>query len=67
MESFERMLTSDEAGELLQIHPKTLQKWARQGKVPAMRFGDLWRFRASQLDAWVKNALFSPSPLVPQN
>jgi len=33
---------------LVQIHPKTLQKLARQGRVPAYRIGDLWRFRASE-------------------
>lgn len=67
MEGFEKALTSEEAGELLQIHPKTVQKWARQGKIPARKFGDLWRFRASELDGWWKSTLTSMSPLVPQN
>ena len=50
---FERFLDSREAAALLQIHPKTLQRLARKGEIRAMRIGKLWRFRASDLDAWV--------------
>ena len=44
-EAFEQVLNKDQAAALLQIHPKTLQRMARQGIVPAFRIGDLWRFR----------------------
>jgi excisionase family DNA binding protein len=50
---FERFLDSHQAAELLQIHPKTLQRLARKGEIRAMRIGKLWRFRASDLDVWV--------------
>ena len=56
---FEPLLDSQEAAALLKIHPKTLQKLARAGQVPALRLGDLWRFRASVLDAWLKNEVSS--------
>lgn len=62
---FESLLTAVEAARLLQIHPKTLQRMARQGRIPAKRIGDLWRFRASELDAWLRNDVCSKSPLVP--
>jgi excisionase family DNA binding protein len=52
---FEPMLNSHQAAALLQIHPKTLQRMARQGRVPAHQIGDLWRFRASELDAWIRS------------
>jgi excisionase family DNA binding protein len=57
--SFERVLNTEEAAALLQIHPKTLQRMARQGVVPAFRIGDLWRFRASSLDQWLRSGLCS--------
>lgn len=63
--AFEPLLKSEQAAALLQIHPKTLQKLARQGKLPARRIGDLWRFRASDLDNWLRTSLDSKSPLVP--
>jgi excisionase family DNA binding protein len=50
---FERLVDSREAAALLQIHPKTLQRLARKGEIRAMRIGILWRFRTSDLDAWV--------------
>jgi excisionase family DNA binding protein len=62
---FEPLLTASEAAALLKIHPKTLQKLARQGRIPAKRIGDLWRFRASELDQWVRTGICSKSPLVP--
>jgi excisionase family DNA binding protein len=50
---FERLLDSDEAAALLQIHPKTLQKLARAGNVVGIRIGKLWRFRASAINEWL--------------
>jgi excisionase family DNA binding protein len=57
--AFEPVLNTEEAAALLQIHPKTLQRLARQGAVPAFRIGDLWRFRASALDEWLRSGVFS--------
>jgi excisionase family DNA binding protein len=51
--TFEQLLDSDEAAALLKIHPKTLQKMARNGEVPGFQIGDLWRFRASALNEWL--------------
>ena len=51
---FERLLDSAEAAALLRIHPKTLQRMARKGQVPGHLIGDIWRFRASELDAWFR-------------
>jgi excisionase family DNA binding protein len=53
-EEFEPLLDSAEAAALLKIHPKTLQKLARNGEVAAIQIGKLWRFRASALDEWLK-------------
>jgi excisionase family DNA binding protein len=64
-ESFEPLLDSSEAATLLNIHPKTLQKMARAGTIPAYRIGDLWRFRASTLDKWLCSVVSSTTPSVP--
>lgn len=50
--SFEPLLDSDEAAALLKVHPKTLQRMARNREVPAIQIGKLWRFRASDLAEW---------------
>jgi excisionase family DNA binding protein len=47
--SLEPLLDSDRAAEIVQVHPKTLQRYARNGIVRGIRVGKLWRFRASDL------------------
>jgi excisionase family DNA binding protein len=54
---FEQVLSSEEAAALLKIHPKTLQKLARSGKVPGVRIGKAWAFRASALNRWLESKL----------
>jgi excisionase family DNA binding protein len=50
---FEPLLTAEEAADHLRIHVKTLQKLARESRVPCVRMGKYWRFRLSALDHWV--------------
>ena len=52
---FEPLLDSEEAAALLKIHPKTLQRMARQGEISAVQIGKLWRFRASVLNEWIRS------------
>src|SRR6185437_6992920 len=61
-ERFEPLLDSAAAAKILHIHPKTLQKMARAGTVPGHRIGDLWRFRVSELDSWIRTAVNFQSP-----
>ena len=49
--AFEPLIDIATAAGLLKLHPKTLQRMARGGDVPAVRIGRFWRFRASQLDS----------------
>jgi excisionase family DNA binding protein len=51
--SFEPLLDSDEAAALLKIHPKTLQRMARNGEICGVHVGKLWRFRVSALNEWL--------------
>jgi excisionase family DNA binding protein len=55
--SFEPLLGSDEAAQLLKIHPKTLQRMARQRQIPGIQTGKLWRFRRSELNARIPPVL----------
>lgn len=51
---FERLLDSEEAAALLHVHPESLKRLARRGKVVAAKMGGIWRFRASALEAYVR-------------
>jgi excisionase family DNA binding protein len=52
---FEPLLDSDEAAHLLRIHPKTLQRMARTRQINGIQVGKLWRFRASDLEIWLRS------------
>ena len=57
--TFEQLLDSDEAAALLKLHPKTLQKMARNGEIAGVQVGRLWRFRASVLNEWLEHKMAS--------
>ena len=57
--TFEQLLDSDEAAALLKIHPKTLQKMARNGEITGIQVGRLWRFRASVINQWLEHKMAS--------
>ena len=45
----EEILTIREVADLLKLHPKTVNKFAISGKLPAYRIGRQWRFRKSEV------------------
>lgn len=49
----DQLLDSAQAAYFLGIHRKTLQRIIRSYQVPALRIGKLWRFRKSDLNAWL--------------
>jgi len=52
--NYEPLLSDTEAAQFLGgLHPKTVQRMARRGQLPAYRIGRYWRFRASELSAWL--------------
>ena len=55
----ERPLTCEEAAAFVRVHPRTVKRMARAGKVPGhFRFGR-WYFYASELDCWMRMELHS--------
>jgi excisionase family DNA binding protein len=50
--TFEPLISAVDAGQLLGIHPVTLLRWAREGRIPHCRLGRKVKFRVSELNAW---------------
>lgn len=49
-------ISLEEAAIYLNVKPVTLRKWIKQNKdLPAHQIGRLWKFKRSELDAWVKS------------
>ncbi len=47
------LLTTEEAGRFLKMHPVTLRNKARAREIPAVRVGGRWRFDESALRDWI--------------
>ena len=48
------ILTAEEVAELLRIHPYTVRRLAREGKLPGFRIGGQWRFNRKEFEALQK-------------
>ena len=64
----EYFLDAEQAAKFLKLHPRTLQRLARTGRIPAHPLGNgvrkRWRFLLSELDAWLRCRVHSPLPPV---
>jgi len=47
----------DEAAAYLGVKPVTIRTWIKKmdNNIPAHRVGRLWKFKRSELDAWIKS------------
>ena len=57
--SFERLLDCGEVARLLHLHPKTVERMAREGRLPAFKVGKRWLFRTTHIDQWVSSLVHS--------
>jgi len=50
----ERWLSVEEIAAHLGVNPDTIYKWITRKRMPSHKLGRLWKFLASEVDAWVK-------------
>ena len=55
-------LTTEEVLGYLKTTPRTVYRLIRDGELPAVRIGRQWRFRRTDLDAWVERQRLFPMP-----
>ena len=48
------ILEAREVAEYLHLHLFTVHKFAREGKIPAFKIGNDWRFRRTALEEWIQ-------------
>ena len=46
------ILTIEEVAAYLRLKPQTIYTWAQEGKIPAAKLGNQWRFKRSMIDRW---------------
>ena len=47
--------TVDEVAGALKLHPYTVRRLCREGKIPCFKFGGQWRFDAKEIEEWKRN------------
>jgi excisionase family DNA binding protein len=61
---YELPLNTREAADYVGFHPKTMERMAREGEVPAHPASGVlrktWKFYPSELDAWLRAKVNSP-------
>ena len=48
------VLTLQEIAERLKLHPNTLRRYIKEGKLAAMKFGRVWRIEEKDLEEFMR-------------
>ena len=48
-----KIMTTKEIANYLRLHTLTINKLSKEGKVPAIRIGRVWRFDKDVIDEWI--------------
>lgn len=49
----EALLKAEEAARLLSLHVETVKLMAREGRIPAVKIGNRWRFDPAKIRDWL--------------
>jgi excisionase family DNA binding protein len=46
-------MTTKEVAKYLRLHPITICKLSKEGKIPSIQIGSAWRFDKEVIDKWI--------------
>lgn len=47
--------TPEEIAKYLRVHPYTVKRLARAGKIPGFKIGGQWRFDVKEIEEWKRS------------
>lgn len=56
-EKEKEIMTAKDVADYLNLHPLTVHRYAREGKIPAFKIGTDWRFHKKYIERWIKEKL----------
>jgi excisionase family DNA binding protein len=62
MTSEDELFTIKELSEHLRVHPTTIYRLLRQGRLPGFRVGSNWRFNRAAIEQWEALQVSEPPP-----
>lgn len=69
LQPYPDMLTVQEVASVLRVHPRSIQRWARDGHVDAIRVGRSYRIARNDVVRWMlsvrlsEDAALGPEPV----
>ena len=57
MNTTDRLMTTGEIAEILNVKPATIRKWIESGSLDALPVGQQWRIKLSALEAFLGRPL----------
>lgn len=61
----DRLMTTEEVTDYLNIDLRTLYRYIKECRIPAIRVGRQWRFRREQIEAWLQRHETPPEGMNP--
>lgn len=61
------IMTVKEVARYLRMHQVTIYRMASEGRLPAYKVGNRWRFRKEEIDAWLKKQGNTRQPKAKKN
>ncbi len=59
----DELLTVDRVAQMLRLHPRTVRRFIREGRLNAKKIGKQWRVRRNDLDALAGTETSDPAPV----
>ena len=53
----EKILTTEQVANILQVHPFTILKFIKQGKLKGMKLGRVYRIKESDVEAFIEERM----------
>ena len=49
----DQLMSIKELAHYLKVNATTIYLWSNRGQIPAIKVGNLWRYRRSEIDEWL--------------
>ncbi|NQT75774.1 MAG: helix-turn-helix domain-containing protein [Candidatus Omnitrophica bacterium] len=56
MTKSKHVMTVKDVADYLDVHPMTIYKYVKDGRIPAFKVGDSWRIRRDSIDKWIRDS-----------
>jgi len=56
MDKSKQVMTVKDIADYLHMHPMTIYRYLKEGKIPAFKIGTSWRIRRDSIQKWIKES-----------